>query len=59
MIQSFIRLMLTLLFTRDDGNLDVIMAEDFTSSESEDDEDGEEVHSSNGLGDAIVKAWNL
>jgi len=45
--------------TRDDGNLDAIMAEDFAPMESEDDEDGEEVISGNGLGDAIAKAWSL
>ena len=45
--------------TRDNGNLDAIMAEDFAPLESEDDEDGEEASSSNGLGDAIAKAWNL
>ena len=48
------------MFTsRDDGNLDAIMAEDFAPMESEDDEDGEEVISGNGLGDAIAKAWSL
>ena len=45
--------------TRDDGNFDAIMAEDFTLLESEDHKDGEKVSSSNGLGDAIAKAWNL
>jgi hypothetical protein len=36
-----------------------MMAKDFASSENEDDEDGKEVSSSNGLGDAIAKEWSL
>ena len=46
-------------FCRDDGNIDAIMAELCDSSESEDEEDGEEISSTNGLGDAIAKAWSL
>ncbi len=46
-------------FCRDDGNKDAIMAELCDSLESEDEEDGEEISSTNGLGDAIAKAWSL
>ena len=46
-------------FCRDDGNIDATMAELCGSLESKDEEDGEEISSTNGLGDVIAKAWSL
>lgn len=44
---------------REAGNEDASMAELSDSSESDDEEDGEENVTTNGLGDAIAKAWSL
>ena len=41
------------------GNEDASMAELSDSSESDDEEDGEENVTTNGLGDVIAKAWSL
>ena len=46
-------------FCRDDGNEDAIMAELCDSLHSEDEEDGEEDGTTNGLGDAIAKVWSM
>ncbi len=44
---------------REAGNKDAIMAELSDSLESDDEEDGEGNVTTNGLGDAIAKAWSL
>ena len=43
---------------REAGNEDASMAELSDSSDSDDEEDGEENVTTNGLGDAIAKAWS-